>query len=180
MANRDALRDLQSRLAARLQTARAEGVSLSWLAVEAGGVGYLLPLHQSGEIFPWDSAQKVPYTQPWFLGVANLRGGLYGVVELARFVAGLTQPDQRPAVQTSARPEYYLVALNAALDVNCVLLVDRLLGLRSVESFAKSDGAPTGTPAFFGNVYAEASGALWQELDLQLLARQPHFLSVSA
>jgi twitching motility protein PilI len=24
--------------------------------------------------------QPVPYAQPWFLGVANLRGGLYGVV----------------------------------------------------------------------------------------------------
>lgn len=52
MANREALRDLQSRLASRLQAAKAEGLSISWLAVRAGGQDYLLPLAQSGEIFP--------------------------------------------------------------------------------------------------------------------------------
>ena len=50
----------------------------SLVAVEAAGRKYLFPLTQSGEIFPWVSIQAVPYTQRWFLGVANLRGGLYG------------------------------------------------------------------------------------------------------
>ena len=51
MANREALRELQSRLAGRLQAARTEGVQASWLAVEAGGSRYLFPRAQSGEIF---------------------------------------------------------------------------------------------------------------------------------
>ncbi|RYF36772.1 MAG: chemotaxis protein CheW, partial [Comamonadaceae bacterium] len=85
MANREALRELQSRLATRMQAARAEGVQASWLAVEAAGSRYLFPLAQSGEIFPYAAPQHVPYTQPWFLGVANLRGGLYGVVDLGSF-----------------------------------------------------------------------------------------------
>ena len=72
MANREALRDLQSRLAGRLQAARSEGVSVAaWLAVQAGGRDFLLPLTQSGEIFPWTGVQPVPYTQSWFLGIAN-------------------------------------------------------------------------------------------------------------
>jgi twitching motility protein PilI len=62
MANREALRQLQSRLASRLQAARSEGVQASWLAVEAAGARYLFPLAQSGEIFPFISAQAVPYT----------------------------------------------------------------------------------------------------------------------
>jgi twitching motility protein PilI len=79
MANREALRDLQSRLAGRLQAARSEGVSVAaWLAVQAGGRDYLLPLNQAGEIFPWTGVQPVPYTQAWFLGIANLRGALMG------------------------------------------------------------------------------------------------------
>ena len=69
MANREALRELQTRLATRLQAARNEGLSVSWLAVEAGGAHYLLSLAQSGEIFPWANIQPVPYTQPWFMGV---------------------------------------------------------------------------------------------------------------
>ena len=49
MANREALRELQSRLASRLQAARTEGVQAAWLAVEAAGRKYLFPLTQSGE-----------------------------------------------------------------------------------------------------------------------------------
>ena len=86
MANREALRELQTRLASRLQTAKVEGLSISWLAVRAGGNNYLFPLAQSGEIFPLSDIQVVPYARPWFLGVVNLRGGLYGVVDLVAFI----------------------------------------------------------------------------------------------
>jgi twitching motility protein PilI len=90
--------------------------------VESAGTKYLFPLAQSGEIFPFVSAQPVPYTQAWFLGVANLRGGLYGVVDLASFVGG-----HAPAIRSDAtRAESRLVALNAMLEVNCALLIDRL------------------------------------------------------
>ena len=53
MANRAALRELQTRLATRLQAARTQGVLVSWLAVRAGPHNYLFPLVQSGEIFRW-------------------------------------------------------------------------------------------------------------------------------
>jgi twitching motility protein PilI len=176
MANREALRELQSRLASRLQAARAEGVSAAWLAVEAAGGKYLFPLSQSGEIFAWSSTQPVPYTQRWFLGVANLRGGLYGVVDLASFVA-----DSAPLPRAEgARAESRLVALNAVLEVNCALLIDRLAGLRNVESFASSAPPPEGAPAYFGSGYTEPNGAYWQEINLQTLSQQPDFLSISA
>ncbi len=176
MANREALRELQSRLASRLQTARTEGVQASWLAVESAGSRYLFPLAQSGEIFPFASALPVPYTQPWFLGVANLRGGLYGVVDLASFVA------RRAPVQRSdaSRAESRLVALNATLDVNCALLIDRLAGLRHLEAFSSSSEPPEGSPGFFGSGYTDASGVYWQEINLQALSLQTQFLSISA
>ena len=176
MANREALRELQTRLANRLQQARSEGLQVSWLAVEAGGARYLFPLAQSGEIFPFSSAQPVPYTKPWFLGVANLRGGLYGVVDLGGFVAG-----QAPAMRTDAgHAETRLVALNALLEVNCALLIDRLSGLRNMEAFTSSSEPPEGSPPYFGSRYADAAGAQWQEINLQALSQQPTFLSVSA
>jgi twitching motility protein PilI len=176
MANREALRELQSRLATRLQAARTEGVQAAWLAVEAAGHKYLFPLAQSGEIFPFASTQHVPYTQGWFLGVANLRGGLYGVVDLASFVAG-RMPHQR---SDAGRAESRLVALNSALEVNCALLIDRLAGLRSAEAFKSSARPPEGSPAYFGNGFTDANGAYWQEINLQALSQQPQFLSISA
>jgi twitching motility protein PilI len=176
MANREALRELQARLANRLQAARTEGVQASWLAVESGGRKFLFPLAQSGEIFPFASPSPVPYTQSWFMGVANLRGGLYGVVDLASFVAG-----QAPAQRSDAtRAESRLVALNSSLEINCALLIDRLAGLRNMDAFTTSSARAEGAPDYFGSGYTDAAGAYWQEIDLQALAQQPQFLSIGA
>ena len=30
----------------------------------------------------------VPLTKPWFLGVANVRGGLYGMIDFGAFLTG--------------------------------------------------------------------------------------------
>lgn len=175
MANREALRELQVRLAGRLQAATGEGLSVSsWLAVEAAGQFYLLPLAQSGEIFPWVSVQAVPYTQAWFLGVANLRGGLVGVVDLAGLLGTPVQRTEQMLADAS------LLAFNTALDVNAALLVDRLAGLRGTEAFVASEAPVQDAPAFFGSTYIDASGVRWQELNLQILSQHPAFLSISA
>ena len=126
MAKREALRELQTRLATRLQSAKAEGMSIAWLAVKAGGANYLFPLAQSGEIFPAANIQAVPYAQPWFLGVMNLRGGLFGVVDLAAFLSG--NPRSQRTDQTFS--EASVITFNSALEINCALLVDGLAGLR--------------------------------------------------
>ncbi|MEO7954323.1 MAG: chemotaxis protein CheW [Polaromonas sp.] len=176
MANRQALRELQTRLAERLQIAKTQGVAASWLAVEAGEQKYLFPLAQSGEIFPWVPMQHVPYTQAWFAGVANLRGGLFGVVDLASYVSG-----HPPALKTElARSDSRLVCLNSALEVNCVLQVDKLAGLRKQEAFIDYLERAPEAPEFFGNRYLDSSGASWQEINLQLLAQQTHFLTIGA
>ncbi len=176
MANRQALRELQTRLADKLQVARTQGVAASWLAVEAGGKKYLFPLSQSGEIFPWIVTQPVPYTREWFAGVANLRGGLFGVVDLASFVSG-----RAPEVKTEfARAECRLVALNNALEVNSALLIDKLSGLRNPDAFADFSDRAADAPDYFGNTYLDQSGVSWQEINLQRLAQQAHFLTISA
>ena len=165
MANREALRELQARLAERLQAARTQAVAASWLAVEAGGAHYLLPLAQAGEIFSFNAPQPVPYTQPWFVGVANLRGGLWGVVDIASYLTG-RPPQPRSDM---ARAQLRLVALNPVLEVNCAVLIDRLAGLRGLE----------GAPEWFGSRYTDPQGVSWQEINLQALAKQPQFLSIS-
>ncbi len=174
--NRQALRDLQTRLAGRLQQARTEGVSASWLAVESAGRSMLLPLAQSGEIFPLAAVQTVPYTQNWFLGVANLRGGLFGVVDFASFVTG-----QVPARRSdSAREQARLVSLNPALEINCAILIDRLSGLRNAQDFVARDDAASDSPSFFAGSYTDRNGKLWQEINLQAMSNQSDFLTIMA
>ena len=146
----------------------------SWLAVESAGAFYLLPLGQSGEIFPWVPVQAVPYTQSWFLGVANLRGGLVGVVDLAGLMGAAAPRSDQAMAETS------LLSFNAALEVNAALLVDRLAGLRGTDAFVTSEPPAEDSPGFFGTTYIDSSGTRWQELNLQILSQHPAFLSISA
>jgi twitching motility protein PilI len=177
MANREAIRELQTRLASRLLVARTEGVSVAWLAVKAGGKNYLLPLGQSGEIYPLTNLQSVPYARQWFKGVLNIRGGLYGVVDMADFVAdtGGVARSEPPALESSS-----VVTLNSALEVNCALQVDGLMGLRSAEAFASSSPKLTEDPEYFGNCFVDSAGDHWQEIDLRILSLSPQFLSIGA
>jgi twitching motility protein PilI len=184
---REALRELQARLAKRLQAAQSEGMAVSWLAVRAGGANYLLPLAQSGEIVALSSPQAVPYAQDWFKGVLNIRGSLVGVVDLARFVAahsGMGAVANNAANATSSATsnsgEASVVTLNAQLEVNCALQVDSLAGLRGTEAFASSTPAPAPAPAYFGPCHVDKEGQRWQELNLRALAQSPAFLSIGA
>lgn len=176
MSNKQALRDLQTRLADRLQSAQAQSVSVAWLAVLVGGAHYLLPLSQSGEIFPLPSIARVPYTQPWFCGVANLRGGLYGVVDLVPFMGNTAAPTRSEQTWAQAR----LVTLNAESGVNCALVLDGLMGLRRQEAFTRFEPALPGSPGWFGHRFTDTHDQPWQEIDLYALSQTDAFLGIGA
>ena len=176
MANREALRDLQNRLAGRLQAARTEAVTAAWLAVLVGKGNYLLPLTHSGEIFPLSGLAQVPYSQPWFAGVVNLRGGLFGVVDLRGFMGDGVQGARNEQSWSEAR----LITFNAELDVNCALIIDGLIGLRRQDAFTSVLPALEGSPAYLGNRFFDSEGRQWQEIDLRALSQTSRFLSVGA
>lgn len=175
MANKEALRDLQQRLAQRLHTAQSQRDSQSWLAVRVGRENFLLPLSQSGEIFPLTAITRVPYTQPWFSGVANLRGGLFGVVDLQRFL-----DPNAVARDEQAMAQVRLVTLNVELGVNCALMVDDLQGLRRDDVFKSSNDAVDSAPAYFRHRFLDEQGVVWRELNLQLLSQTPAFQEIGA
>ena len=178
MANKEALRELQSRLAERLQAARTQPSGRSWLAVECGSRGFLFALKEAGEIFALAPVTPVPHAQAWFLGVANLRGHLHGVVDLARFLGLKDQARTNEAVREQAR----LVAFNTASEINCALWVDRLAGLKNEHQLTAQPPAASSAqvPAFVGLTYLDQAGDVWQELHLSELAQDDAFLSVVA
>jgi twitching motility protein PilI len=178
MANKEALRELQSRLAERLQAARTQPSGRSWLAVECGSRGFLFALKEAGEIFALSPVTPVPHAQAWFMGVANLRGHLHGVVDLARFLGLKDLARTHEAVREQAR----LVAFNTASEINCALWVDRLAGLKNEHQLTPQPAPASGTqvPAFVGLTYLDQAGDVWQELHLSELAQDDAFLSVVA
>lgn len=177
MAKKEALRELQSRLAERLQAAKTEARAANWLAVEAAGQGFLLPLAEAGEIFPFAGLIPVPHTAPWFMGVANLRGGLHGVADLATFLGLKSGAAPTPGAE-GLRDQSRLVAFNPALEINCALLVDRLAGLRGAEQLTPEPDDGRTRPAFAGRRYRDGQGRPWQELSLSGLASEEHFLKI--
>lgn len=172
MANKQALRELQGRLAERLQAAKGREPGRSWLAVECAGHGFLFPLRDAGEIFAPAALVPVAHSQPWFLGVANLRGHLHGVVDLGRFL-GLKSA-------ATGRDQARLVGFNVMLGLNCTLLVERLAGLRSQEQLTAAADEIQARPAFVGARYADNAGRVWQELNLAALAADESFLAIVA
>lgn len=207
MAWREALRDFYSRIAGRLQAADSQAPGASWVAVRVAGQGCLLPLHQSGEIFPAAALQRLPYTRPWFLGVANLRGELFSVVDLGAYLQAskADDPAQRPALPgDGAAPEPqrpvrasepagvlvapavdagWFVTLHPSLQARSALRVEGLEGLRSPADLGpalSADDSPPALAPWVSQVHADASGATWFVLDLHRIASQPGFLHVHA
>ena len=107
MANREALRELQSRLAARLQSSQDEARTANWLAVEAGGQGFPLGLAHAGEIFPPALPESV--REHARLVALNPALGAQCALLVER-LAGLRLPDQLERTDTgpddTARPAF--------------------------------------------------------------------------
>jgi twitching motility protein PilI len=178
MARRDALRELQDRLAERLQRSREQATVARWLALECAGQRLLLALGSAGEIFPAQPLLPVPHTRPWFAGVANLRGQIHGVVDLAAFLGLRASAADAPPAAGAVR----LVALNPSLGAHCALRVDRLDGLRAADQMqpVALPAQAAARPAFAGPVWADPQGRAWQEIDASALVREEQFLAVPA
>ncbi|MDR2244320.1 MAG: chemotaxis protein CheW, partial [Burkholderiales bacterium] len=108
----------------------------------------------------------VPLTQAWFLGLTNVRGNLYSVIDFSSFCG------KAPVVHNT---ETRLMLLSRSTGaINAALLVQQVYGLRSVKGFA-----PTGQGAQdkTWNIqnWMDAEGHVWHEVDLGKLAQDSVF-----
>ncbi|HET7031584.1 MAG TPA: chemotaxis protein CheW, partial [Casimicrobiaceae bacterium] len=80
------LQSFQQELANRLASKTAAQVESSRLGLACGGERFLIRLGDAAEVVAVPPIASVPLTQSWFLGLANIRGNLYSVVDLAAFI----------------------------------------------------------------------------------------------
>lgn len=157
--------------------------SAARLGIAIGPERLLIDLSEAGEIVPLPPViVPVPLTRDWLLGLANLRGSLFTVVDLRRFALG---------VATDTNKESRILALTPALDFNVTIIVSRMLGLRNTASMKPapvpaqgeagdaSGFADLGARDWLGASHVDADGHRWRELSLSRLIRDPAFLSVS-
>ena len=138
------------------------------------GVAYRVGSHRlaSGfdevvEILPMPAVTPVPGSQPWMLGVANVRGTLLPVVDLKQFLEG-----ERTVLHEGQR---VLVVRQPGGDV--AVTIDELYGQRS---FIDGQGIDAGSVSegryahFIERAY-HTNGQDWGVFSLDRLARTPEF-----
>ena len=156
---RTRLRQYQVQLLERMQAARNNaGARVNQLGVQMGPERFLLDLTQVGEIVPVPSITVVPLTQPWYLGLANVRGNLISVIDLARYQLG---------TDTAVGSDSRIITFASGLGFNCGLLVSRVYGLRHAAGMESS-----------GERLRDADAIEWTPLDLAALVSETRFLHV--
>jgi len=170
MARRTGLREFQLSVAERLRTATSRAALSSKLGFQVAGENWFVALHQVSEVIPVPQTVPVPRTQPWFRGVANVRGNLHGIVDFSAFQG-------REPIGPGM--ERRVILVSERLLAGAGILVSRMLGLRNPDQFSAA-ARPADAPPWIAGAYSDAGGTRWLELDLRALVRESRFLEVGA
>ncbi len=162
MARRFSLREFQQNVLHRIQTSSGAASQTSTLGIQLGGQNWLVHMSDIGEVLPPPALTAVPLAKPWFLGVANVRGKLYGITDLAALYGlGDTPRGQSNRV--------LLVADRYAF--NAGLLVPRVIGLRDSSAWKRSEHE--------GEIQLhDEQNNIWRWLDIGKLLQQTEFLQI--
>ena len=172
MAKTSNLREFQEAILLRLKEATAKGgaVSTSRLGVIVGSKRVLINLYEVSEVLPVPPMQHVPLTLPWFLGVANVRGNLYNITDLAQFM-GL------PPTPKSINNR--IVLINSEMITQVAVVIDSLVGLRSVEAMKRKPATKNNKnkEVFLSeNSYEDVDKNEWFELNVEALVQDKAFI----
>lgn len=126
-------------LAKARQTGRNNPNQEDWVGVvfEVAGERMVAPLGEVSEVLALPELTTLPMTQPWLLGVANVRGRLLPLTDLAQFLG----------VQSLERLKNRKVLVIDKGDVFSGLLVDQVHGIsRFVDSHYVAEEMPKTSP----------------------------------
>lgn len=177
MSKRTNLREFQQGVIDRLQAKDRAEDQISTLGVQIAGQNWLVDMRDISEVLPLPQLTPVPLAKSWFLGVANVRGNLYSVADMAAYQqkGGTTSPFATSGgsgqVSRTAANRVLLVAERYAF--NAALLVDCVLGLRNAQTWACSEVQGQ-------TQYRDVQGGIWGKLDIAGLLAQPDFLQIGA
>jgi twitching motility protein PilI len=166
------LRAFQQELATRLAAKTTAQVEQSRLGLACAGSQWLIRLADAGEVIAVPAVATVPLTRSWYLGIANIRGNLYSIIDFGGFLGH----EIEPAAPGTAPARLVLFGPRVG-ELRAGLVVERVLGLRNLVELVRGDSAPD-APPWYGARWTDREGGMWQEIDLALLAQDPGFLQV--
>lgn len=163
MARRFSLREFQQNILDRIQQKEIAGDRISTLGIQVGADFWVVEMQDINEVLAVPPVTPVPLTQPWHFGVANVRGNLYSISDLAAFMG-------RGETLNTGQSRVLLVSQKFACNVG--LLVTRVMGLRDTRSwqYENKDGEEAH--------YQDEQGQVWRKLEVGQLLQQPDFLQI--
>jgi twitching motility protein PilI len=168
MAKQSSIREYQQNILSRLENAKKVGAEApaGFLGVVIGTKNVLINLQEISETLPITDIQPVPLVKPWFLGVANVRGVLYTINDMAQIIENnLTQ------LTSSAR----LLLISDSIAANVAFLADRLIGLRKLEELTPHTELAEDSICLKKQTYQDDQNRLWHMLDCDLFVRSKEF-----
>lgn len=163
--HKQSLLEFQAQLAERLRaTDRSETASKLGLGV--GGQTWLTELSEIVEVVSEARIVPVPWAKAWFLGLANVRGVIYGCTDLAGFMGVDT---------TGERSGGRLLIVHPRYGVNAALHVESTLGLHNTAQM-QQQACPAAAPPWIKAIWRDAEGRNWAELDVGKLVTDARFL----
>ena len=166
------LRAFQQELATRLAAKTTAQVEQSRLGLACADSQWLIRLADAGEVIAVPTVATVPLTRPWYLGISNIRGNLYSIIDFSAFLGHDIEP-----TTPGAAPARLVLFGPRVGELRAGLVVHRVLGLRNLAELVRGDAA-SDAPTWYGARWTDGDGGTWQEIDLALLAQDPGFLQV--
>jgi twitching motility protein PilI len=165
-------------IAARCRTHAAELPSRIEAVENWRGVGFILagrryvaPMSDVSEILTAPKLTQVPGVKHWVQGVANVRGRLIPVMDLAAFLGGRS---------TSGRNKRTLIIEKG--DLLNGLTVDAVLGMQYFPVESKQDSPELDVPeqakAFISGAYLR-DGELWPVFSFDELANDQNYMDIA-
>lgn len=170
MSKQSQLREYQNSILARLEDAKksGDGPTAGYLGVVIGSKNVLVNLKEISETLPITDIHVVPLVKSWFLGVANVRGVIYAINDLAQLVENtLTQ------VSSNAR----LLLISESVTNNVAFLVDKLVGLRKLEDMQLGETMVEESLCLKAQTYQDRENHTWYLLDCHKLVNSKEFVT---
>ena len=164
------LREFSTQLAQRLKDAPNLPTEPTRLAIRMGAENYLVEMGLAAEIVSLPEIARVPWTKPWYRGIANVRGRLVGVVDLQQLMGREPLPSEQ-ALQ--------LLVLGEGLGVAAGILITRAFGIRNLKDLEALEGSAP-VVGWERSRFRDLDGITLTELDLRELAAAPAFTAINA
>ena len=161
-------------LAKARQSDRHGDQNIGWRGVvfELGGQRMVAPLGEVSEVLSMPEYTMMPLVQPWLLGIANVRGRLLPLTDLAKFLQMSRQTSQ---------PNQGKVIVIDHQSLFLGLIVDQVLGIEQFSSSQyRAEPIDVDSPfAPYNHGQFVKNGQSWFVFLPSLLVEDPHYIDAA-